>query len=53
MMRQVGDGVTVVGGEYPLKKSIKVTALDMEQMGNTPHLSWQEMKKDRQELYQD
>lgn len=34
MMRQVGDGVTVVGGEYPMKKSIKVTALDMEQMGN-------------------
>lgn len=34
MMRQVGEGVTVVGGEYPAKKAIKMTALDMEQMGN-------------------
>lgn len=34
MMRQVGDGVVVTGGEYPMKESIKMTALDLEQMGN-------------------
>lgn len=34
MMRQVGEGVTVTGGEYPMKEAIKMTALDMEQMGN-------------------
>lgn len=34
MMRQVGEGVVVTGGEYPLKESIKMTALDMEQMCN-------------------
>lgn len=34
MMRQVGDGVVVTGGEYPMKESIKMTALDIEQMGN-------------------
>ena len=34
MMRQVGDGVAVTGGEYPMKESIKMTALDIEQMGN-------------------
>ena len=34
MMRQVGEGVVVTGGEYPMKESIKMTALDMEQMGN-------------------
>lgn len=34
MMRQVGEGVTVTGGEYPMKEAIKLTALDMEQMGN-------------------
>lgn len=33
MMRQVGDGVSVTGGEYPEKSAIKMTALDMEQMG--------------------
>lgn len=34
MMRQVGDGVVVTGGEYPLKEPIKMTALDIEQIGN-------------------
>lgn len=34
MMKQVGDGVTVTGGEYPDKLPIKMTALDMQQMGN-------------------
>lgn len=34
MMRQVGEGVVVTGGEYPMKESIKMTALDIEQMGN-------------------
>lgn len=34
MMRQVGEGVTVTDGVYPLKESIKITAMDMEQMGN-------------------
>lgn len=34
MMRQVGDGIVVTGGEYPMKESIKMTALDIEQMGN-------------------
>lgn len=34
MMYQVGEGVTVIGGEYPMKKAIKMTALDIEQMGN-------------------
>ena len=34
MIRQVGDGVSVTGGEYPEKNAIKMTALDMEQMGN-------------------
>ena len=34
MMRQVGEGVSVTGGEYPEKSAIKMTALDMEQMGN-------------------
>lgn len=34
MMRQVGDGVVVTGGEYPMKEAIKMTALDIEQMGN-------------------
>ncbi len=34
MMRQVGDGVVVTGGEYPQKEAIKMTALDIEQMGN-------------------
>lgn len=34
MMKQVGEGVTVVGGEYPDKGAIKMTALDMEQLGN-------------------
>lgn len=34
MMRQVGDGVVVTGGEYPQKESIKMTALDIVQMGN-------------------
>ncbi|MBD5549480.1 MAG: phage major capsid protein [Lachnospiraceae bacterium] len=33
MMRQVGEGVVVTGGEYPMKKEIKMTHLDMEQMG--------------------
>ncbi|SHJ87588.1 phage major capsid protein [Hespellia stercorisuis] len=34
MMKQVGEGVTVTGGKYPDKKAIKMTALDMTQMGN-------------------
>lgn len=34
MMRQVGDSVNVVGNVYPMKEAIKVTAFDMEQMGN-------------------
>lgn len=34
MMKQVGDGVTVTGGEYPDKLPIKMTALDVQQMGN-------------------
>lgn len=34
MMRQVGEGVSVTGGEYPMKSPIKMTALDMKQMGN-------------------
>ncbi len=34
MVRQVGEGVTVTGGTYPEKEAIKMTALDMEQMGN-------------------
>ena len=33
MSRQVGEGVVVTGGEYPKKESIKMTALDIEQMG--------------------
>ena len=33
MMKQVGESVTVKGGEYPDKEAIKMTALDMEQMG--------------------
>ncbi len=34
MARQVGDGVNVVSGEYPAKEPIKMTALDMIQLGN-------------------
>lgn len=34
MTRQVGDGVNVVGGEYPTKEPIKMTALNMVQLGN-------------------
>lgn len=34
MMRQVGEGVVVTGGEYPMKEPVKMTALDIEQMGN-------------------
>nr|WP_288891122.1 phage major capsid protein [uncultured Blautia sp.] len=34
MMKQVGDGVVVTGGEYPDKEAIKMTALDIVQMGN-------------------
>lgn len=34
MMRQVGEGVTVTGGTYPAKSPVKMTALDMTQMGN-------------------
>lgn len=34
MMRHVGESVAVTGGEYPLKETIKMTALDVEQMGN-------------------
>ena len=34
MMRQVGEGVSVKDGVYPEKSPIKMTALDMEQMGN-------------------
>lgn len=34
MMRQVGDGVVITGGEYPQKEAIKMTALDIEQIGN-------------------
>ena len=34
MARQVGDGVNVVSGEYPEKETIKMTALDMIQLGN-------------------
>ena len=34
MTRQVGDGVTVVSGEYPEKEPIKITAMNMIQLGN-------------------
>lgn len=34
MSRQVGDGVNVVSGEYPKKDTIKITALNMVQLGN-------------------
>ena len=34
MMKQVGEGVVVTGGKYPDKNAIKMTALDMTQMGN-------------------
>ena len=34
MVRQVGDGISVKDGVYPEKSAIKMTALDMEQMGN-------------------
>ena len=34
MVRQVGDGVSVKDGVYPEKSPIKMTALDMEQLGN-------------------
>ena len=34
MMKQVGEGVVVTGGKYPDKNAIKMTALDMAQMGN-------------------
>lgn len=34
MMRQVGEGVSVKAGVYPEKSPIKMTALDMKQMGN-------------------
>ena len=33
MMRQGGGGAVVVSGKYPMKEAIKVTAMDMEQMG--------------------
>lgn len=38
MNRQVGEGVTVTGGEYPEKAAVKITAMDMEQMGNVTAL---------------
>lgn len=38
MIRQVGEGVTVTGGEYPEKSAIKITSMDMEQMGNVTAL---------------
>lgn len=34
MTRQVGEGVTVTGGVYPLKTPIKVNALDTKTVGN-------------------
>lgn len=34
MVRQVGDGVTVVSGEYPEKEPIKITAMNLIQLGN-------------------
>ena len=34
MARQVGDGVNVVSGEYPEKETIKITAMNMIQLGN-------------------
>lgn len=34
MTRQVGDGVTVVSGEYPEKEPIKITAMNLVQLGN-------------------
>ncbi len=34
MMRQVGDNVTVTGGEYPAKNPVKITKLDNIQLGN-------------------
>lgn len=34
MIRQVGEGVVVTGGVYPEKGATKMTAFDMEQMGN-------------------
>lgn len=33
MMRQVGDNVTVTGGEYPAKNPVKITKLDNIQLG--------------------
>ena len=32
MMRQVGDGVVVTGGEYPMKESIKM----INELGGIP-----------------
>lgn len=33
MMKQVGDSVTVKGGVYPDKEAVKITRLDIEQLG--------------------
>ena len=38
MMRQVGESVVVTGGEYPMKEAVKMTALDMAQLGNVTAL---------------
>lgn len=34
MVRQVGDGVSVVGGQYPKKAAIKLTTIDASTIGN-------------------
>lgn len=33
MVRQVGDGVSVKGGEYPMKNAVKITRFDDVQLG--------------------
>lgn len=38
MMMQVGEGVTVSNGEHPMKESIKITSMDMRQLGNVTAL---------------
>lgn len=44
MARQVGDDVNVVSGEYPEKEPIKMTALNMIQLGNVTSIMARDSK---------
>lgn len=44
MARQVGDGVNVVSGEYPKKETIKITAMNMIQLGNVTSIMARDSK---------